>query len=36
VDGPLNGLADGGAMLLNAEGRFAAAASAPLLNVVRG
>src|SRR5882762_9566787 len=33
---PLNGLADGGAMLLNAEGRFAAAASAPLLNVVAG
>jgi len=33
---PLNGLADGAAMLLNAEGRFAAAASAPLLNVVVG
>jgi len=33
---PLNGLADGGAMLLNAEGRFAAAASAPLVNVIAG
>jgi putative peptidoglycan lipid II flippase len=33
---PLQGLADGGAMLLNADGRFAAAAAAPLLNVLVG
>ena len=33
---PLNGVADSGAILLNAEGRFAAAASAPLLNVIVG
>jgi putative peptidoglycan lipid II flippase len=32
----LQGLADGGAMLLNADGRFAAAAAAPLLNVLVG
>ncbi len=33
---PLTSMADCGAMLLNAEGRFAAAASAPLLNIVVG
>jgi putative peptidoglycan lipid II flippase len=33
---PINGLADCGALLLNAEGKFAAAAGAPLLNVVVG
>lgn len=33
---PLNAVADAGALLLNAEGRFAAAAGAPLLNVVVG
>jgi putative peptidoglycan lipid II flippase len=33
---PLNAVADAGALLLNAEGRFAAAASAPLLNVLVG
>jgi len=33
---PLQGIADGGAFLLNAEGRFAAAASAPLLNALVG
>jgi putative peptidoglycan lipid II flippase len=33
---PLAGLADGGALLLNAEGRFGAAASAPLLNAAVG
>lgn len=34
--GPLNAVADGGALLLNAEGRFGAAAAAPLANVVIG
>lgn len=33
---PLNAVADCGAMLLNAEGHFAAAAGAPLLNVAVG
>jgi len=33
---PLNALADAGALLLNAEGRFAVAAAAPLLNVFVG
>jgi putative peptidoglycan lipid II flippase len=33
---PLTSMADCGALLLNAEGRFAAAASAPLLNIVVG
>jgi putative peptidoglycan lipid II flippase len=33
---PLTSMADCGAMLLNAEGRFAAAASAPLLNILVG
>ena len=33
---PLNGVADGGALLLNAEGRFGAAAGAPLLNAAVG
>jgi len=33
---PLNAVADAGALLLNAEGRFAAAAAAPLLNVLVG
>jgi putative peptidoglycan lipid II flippase len=33
---PLNALADAGALLLNAEGRFAAAAFAPLSNVIVG
>lgn len=34
--GPLNAVADGGALLLNAEGRFGAAAAAPLANIVIG
>lgn len=34
--GPLNAVADAGALLLNAEGRFGAAAAAPLANVVIG
>ena len=33
---PINGVADAGALLLNAEGRFAAAAAAPLLNAIVG
>lgn len=33
---PLNALVDGGALLLNAEGRFGAAAAAPLANAVAG
>ncbi len=33
---PLTSMADCGAMLLNAEGKFAAAASAPLLNIIVG
>jgi putative peptidoglycan lipid II flippase len=36
LSAPLNAFADGCALLLNAEGRFAAAAGAPLLNVVVG
>lgn len=34
--GPLNAVADGGALLLNAEGRFGVAAAAPLANAVTG
>jgi putative peptidoglycan lipid II flippase len=33
---PLSGVADGASLLLNAEGRFGAAASAPLLNAIVG
>ena len=33
---PLNGVADAGALLLNAEGRFGTAAAAPLLNAIVG
>jgi putative peptidoglycan lipid II flippase len=33
---PINGVADAAALLLNAEGRFAAAAAAPLLNALVG